>query len=148
MLSELPAEQAAGRTYRLPTEAEWEHACRAGTTTQFCFSDDASGLDDFAWYLAHSDTTTHPVGEKRLNAWGLYDMHGNVWEWCQDWYDGDYYGKSAREDPPGPATGSIRVHRGGSWGNPAADCRSAYRNCTYAVPKTDERYLSSPAIMK
>ena len=119
-LSAFPEEQAAGRTYRLPTEAEWEYACRAGSTTDFCFGDAEWGLDDYAWYEDNSDHRTHPVGQKRPNAWGLYDMHGNVWEWCADWHDEAYYEASPVDDPQGPATGVDRVGRGGSWSESAA----------------------------
>ena len=113
------------REVRLPTEAEWEYACRAGTETQLFSGDTEEGLEDYAWYSANSGDTTHPVGQKKPNAWGLYDMHGNVFEWCADWY-GEYAARPAT-DPTGPATGSDRVLRGGCWfSNPVA-CRSAGR---------------------
>ena len=127
-------ERTAGRIpadweYRLPTEAEWEYCSRAGArNTRYGYGDDlgATALADYAWYASNSGSTTHPVEQKRANAWGLMDMHGNVWEWCQDLY-GAYPAGSAT-DPQGPATGSIRVIRGGSWGNGAGNARCAGRN--------------------
>jgi formylglycine-generating enzyme required for sulfatase activity len=104
-----------GQKYRLPTEAEWEYACRAGTTRRFHSGDDEDDLKKVAWYWKNSGGRTHQVGTKKANAFGLYDMHGNVWEWCADWYDEDYYGKSPRCDPLGPSVGSGRVVRGGGW---------------------------------
>ena len=124
-LSALPAEKSAGYVYRLPTEAEWEYACRAGTTTVYSFGDSAAQLGEYAWYIDNSGNATHPVGGKKPNAWGLYEMHGNVWEWCQDWY-GDYP-SGAATDPTGPSSGSGRVHRGGSWNGNFERCRSANR---------------------
>ena len=132
-LSDLPAEKAAGRKYRLPTEAEWEYCCRAGTSTPFHFGNELNGTQancngEFPYgttkkvpYLGK----TSPVGSYPANAWGLYDMHGNVWEWCQDWY-GDYP-KQSVTDPRGPEVGSVCVLRGGGWSDGAANCRSADR---------------------
>ena len=124
-LSELPAEKEAGNVYRLPTEAEWEYACRAGTTTKYSFGDDESDFGEYGWYRENSGITTHPVGSKLPNAWGLYDMHGNVYEWCQDRH-GDYPSGSVT-DPTGPAVGSSRVFRGGCWFYSVEFCRSAIR---------------------
>ncbi len=117
-------EHVRGGKFQLPTEAQWEYACRAGSTTRYCCGDDDSRLGEYAW---HDVDQTHPVGEKKANAWGLYDMHGNTWELCQDWYDGKYYANSPTDDPRGPATGSCRVSRGGGCVDPAGFCRSAYR---------------------
>ena len=120
--------QVTGKNYRLPTESEWEYACRAGTTTDYYFGDDANQLGDYAWYYGNSQKTTHPVGQKKPNAWGLYDMSGNVWEWCEDnWHD-NYIGA--------PKDGSAWLKngndnrsplRGGSWGSLPRNCRSAIR---------------------
>jgi|CZKM01.1.fsa_nt_gi formylglycine-generating enzyme required for sulfatase activity len=127
------SERAAGRLpagwgYRLPTKAEWEYACRAGPrTTRFGYGDDLSyaALGNYAWDANNSFSTTHPVEQKLANPWGLMDMHGNVLEWCQDWY-GTYPGGSVT-DPQGPSSGEIRVLRSGSWASPVANCRSAWR---------------------
>jgi formylglycine-generating enzyme required for sulfatase activity len=124
-LSELPEEKKAGRVYRLPTEAEWEYACRAGSKTAYSFDDEEGLLPEYGWFNRNSSNRTHTVGLLEPNAWGLYDMHGNVWEWCSDWY-GDYP-KGAVSDSTGLKVGSYRVSRGGSWGNRAANCRSANR---------------------
>ena len=125
-LSDLPEEKAAGRVYRLPTEAEWEYACRAGSKTAYSFGESSKSLGDYAWFDGNSNNQTHPVGEKKANAWGLYDMHGNVWEWCSDYYDD--YDKNSATDPVGPTEGSLCVSRGGSWNSLAAYCRSAGRD--------------------
>jgi formylglycine-generating enzyme required for sulfatase activity len=118
----------AGGVFRLPTEAEWEYACRAGTQTAYSFGDDAGKSGDYAWYHENSDMQTHPVGQKQPNAFGLYDMHGNVREWTSDWYDENYYAKSPQSNPQGPSfSGVYRVTRGGDWLQDASQMRSAYR---------------------
>lgn len=120
----------------LPTEAQWEYACRAGTTTAYSFGDDPASLGDYAWYLENTESINgpSPVGTKKPNPWGLYDMYGNVWEWCSDWYGSDYYSDpSAGTDPTGPASGGYRVLRGGSWYHNARYCRSAHRDAADPV---------------
>jgi formylglycine-generating enzyme required for sulfatase activity len=124
--------QITGKTYLLPTEAEWEYACRAGTTTRYYFGDDANQLGNDAWYNRNSQKTTHPVGQKQPNAWGLYDMSGNVWEWCEDdWHD-NYIGApkdgSAWLIKNDNRSQSLKCPRGGSWYTDPDYCRSAYRN--------------------
>jgi formylglycine-generating enzyme required for sulfatase activity len=115
----------AGYEYRLPTEAEWEYACRAGVTNQYSFGDDASMADQYAWTAENSDATTHPVGLKRPNPWGLYDMHGDVWEWCLDWYEP--YPPAPVTDPVGPAQSKFKVFKGGGWNQDIDYARSANR---------------------
>lgn len=120
-----------GKTYRLPTEAEREYACRAGTTTLFSFGDDDLSLGDYAWFDGNADKVgqdyAHPVGQKKPNPWGMYDMHGNVFEWCSDYYDQAYYFNSESVDPNGPSSGVSHSVRGGSWDNGANYLRCSYR---------------------
>jgi formylglycine-generating enzyme required for sulfatase activity len=117
--------QADGYTYRLPTEAEWEYAARAGYENAYYFGDDASQLAQYAWYNANSSGQTHDVAKLKANDFGLYDMEGNVWQWTQDWYAS--YPAGEQVDPSGPASGSFRVIRGGAWGSGADYLRSGYR---------------------
>jgi formylglycine-generating enzyme required for sulfatase activity len=111
--------------YRLPTEAEWEYACRAGTATRYAFGDDPERLENYAWFSGDAFRQVQAVGQKWPNRWGLYDMHGNVWEWCWDWYGA--YGSGAAVNPVGPASGFSRVVRGGSFFDPPVFLRSAFR---------------------
>jgi formylglycine-generating enzyme required for sulfatase activity len=140
-LSELSGEKMAKRRYDLPTEAQWEHACRAGNMGRFSFSSargeilketEEKELAEYGWFGENAGGLTHAVGSKRASVWGLYDMHGNVWEWCRDYYDKGYYAESPTDDPVGPSGGLNRVSRGGSWVFPACACRSALRH--YDVP--------------
>ncbi len=114
-----------GAACRLPTEAEWEYACRAGSEAAYCFGDSEILLQKFAWFLGNSECATHDVGKKSPNAWGLYDMHGGVREWCQDWYGA--YPAGSQTDPRGPEQGHTRILRGGSWANFAPYCNAAHR---------------------
>ena len=113
--------------YRLPSEAEWEYACRAGSDTEYCFGNDGWQLKQYAWFGENAGKRTQPVGQKKPNSWGLYDMHGNVAEWCNDVYEENYYAGSLAKNPRGPSDGKKRVLRGGAWNSTADCCRSAYR---------------------
>jgi formylglycine-generating enzyme required for sulfatase activity len=127
-----------GKKVRVPTEAEWEYACRAGATAEYYFGDDPKTLGEYAWHAGNSGGTTHPVGMKKANAFGLYDMLGNVWEWCSDWHDPDYYKASPVDDPPGASKGvagftggqpkPVNVLRGGFWNADEKGCRCATRS--------------------
>ena len=135
-LSDMPGEKVAKRQYGLPTEAQWEYACRAGNEGPRFFSPQAGPLPagweekmlgEYAWFKANAGGRTHPVGQKRASAWGLYDMYGNVWQWCKDWYDKDYYANSPTDDPAGPPRGREHVGRGGGYNCAPIGCRSASR---------------------
>lgn len=131
--------EKTGRKVSLPTEAQWEYACRAGSETAFSFGDDASKIDDYAWHWGNArnagEAYAHRVGQKKPNAWGLYDMHGNVWEVCSDWYDKDFYAKAPGVDPENTTETALRSTRGGSWHNGArvnrSSCRSSWTGPGY-----------------
>ena len=129
--------------YRLPTEAEWEYACRAGTTTSYSYGDDPEELSRYAWFIPNSGHKTQKVGNRKPNPWGLYDMHGNVAEWCTDYYSEDYYTSSPEKNPSGPDIGKLRVIRGGAWNSTLNACRSGYRSRSASV---DDGCLISDAI--
>jgi formylglycine-generating enzyme required for sulfatase activity len=123
--------QRSGKRYRLPIEAEWEYAARSGGKREKWSGTSSEGeLGQYAWYDGNSGFRTHPVGEKRPNGLGLYDMSGNVWEWCADWYAENYYQGSPRNNPEGPGNGSYRVLRGGAWDGSPWNVRAATRNGT------------------
>jgi formylglycine-generating enzyme required for sulfatase activity len=117
-----------GEKSHLPSEAQWEYACRAGTTTTWYSCDDEESLKDYGWFYLNASGKPHPAEQKWPNAWGLYDMHGNVWEWCQDWFEERYYATSPMDDPPGASGGSNRVARGCSWSDDTSGGRASCRN--------------------
>ena len=127
--------QLTGKTFRLPTEAEWEFAAKGGTKSKGYTYSGSNTLGDVAWYINNSSSKTHEVATKPANELGIYDMSGNVWEWCQDWYGS--YSSSAQTNPTGPASGTDRVYRGGSWDTGSRGCRSAQRNFSYPVTLHD-----------
>jgi formylglycine-generating enzyme required for sulfatase activity len=119
--------QKTGKKYRLPTEAEWEYAARGGNRSKGYQYSGSDNIDSVAWYDGNSDNKTHTVGSKSPNELGIYDMSGNLWEWCSDWHDENYYKSSPSSNPKGASSGTFRVLRGGSWSNVAVHCRVAYR---------------------
>ena len=133
--------EETGQIYRLPTEAEWEYACRAGSIAKFHFGNDTTQLGEYAWYRSNSGNKLHSVGQKKPNAWGLYDMVGNTWEWCEDWWDPEFYARSDQKNPnnkepylyKSPTTGekfTVHVARSGSFGHPPSAHESAHRHGT------------------
>lgn len=124
-LRKLAGDAVHGPAFKLPTEAQWEYACRAGSTNRFSFGNDETQLGDYAWFSGNSEGKPHPVGQKKPNAWGLYDMYGNVWEWCADWTG--KYPDGEVNDPVNPPSGPNFVHRGDSWKSNARNISSAHR---------------------
>ena len=136
--------EKSGSKYRLPTEAEWEYCCRSGGTNFFGLGTNhlpvsRDKLGEYAWYRANSENQTHAVGEKKSNAWGLHDMHGNVWEWCQDWYRADYYSRAPAKDPINDTSSPERVFRGGSWFLEWRNLRAAFRSGN--IPSFKSQYV-------
>ncbi|PNE23867.1 hypothetical protein BHU16_10360, partial [Tannerella sp. oral taxon 808] len=125
------------RTYRLPTEAEWEYCCRAGSKTAYGYGNDDSDMDEYGWHFNKSHWQTHPVGQLKPNAWGLYDMHGNASEWCLDSYEPEFYRKSPKKDPRSPIFGPKGVSRGGAWLNAPMNCRSAVRDVSAPMDRNN-----------
>ena len=132
--------------YRLPTEAEWEYACRAESTGPRFFDGEKVQLSAFAWYWKNSGKRVHPVGKLKANSWGLFDMYGNVYEWVSDWYNETYYQESPRTDPKGPESGSAKVYRGGGWSCNPDYCRSSFRN--YGPPEKKSQSVGFRLVMK
>lgn len=130
--------QKTGKQFRMPTEAEWEYAARGGNQSKGYTYSGSNKIDDVAWYTTNSGSKTHPVKTKQANELGIYDMSGNVWEWCSDRYEKTYYSVSPSNDPTGPASGSSRVFRGGSWFNYAGNCRTANRNISSTTDRNND----------
>ncbi len=128
----------SGRPMRLPSEAEWENACRAGSESEFCFGNDEAGLGEYGWFVGNSGGRAHTVRTRRPNAWGLFDLHGNVWEWCADWWHDDYEGAPEGATAWTAGAWPNRVRRGGVWCGPAVDCRSAIRVRGQPVDRWDD----------